>query len=470
VFLCYTRSKVGLGLSGVFSLVRMDIWEYDDYQGMDEECPDEVLALLDVAKIKKPEVKIVVEESIVPHVACEIVQAMPKNIIPVLGENKLLRVSYNESRKAKENPSGDLIMAEGDLIVSGKREVLEWAHSNNKVMFRRLVRDHYDEYLELANTLDAVDSLHIWRLMRDITPVKNQVSKNEAVIGAGLSTLSKLRGLYQKTFYTSAVMFGSSNYLHSMSYMPNLRCCVDTDCAESDGFYVQGNLINWRDFVFPGELIVSDCALGGDYEGGLVIPEYYYDIYKDMVRAGHVVIFKGCITDDELYSIPIVDWSTYRPHNMEIFCLTSPGADCLLPREDIMSDMREYNVRRMNCIRGNYFNRVTNAIRVTLEELDSVKLRGVGYKFSGEKCRSTIDKMIKSIKINSSSVWHNNCMDEFYVAPLFDEYLHVGCEPPVVFLDCYFLAKDKERLMASLFKTYNVVYDPDFGWCGESFK
>lgn len=433
--------------------------------------PDNIQEIIDLPRLTPGVQSVKVEGSVATAVAVSLVESTPAKTLEVLGKNDMVRVCFSETRGAVENENGDSILVEGEVCVSGKLECLKWAAENNKKMYRRLVKRFYGDYLDMAEKEDMVEALKIWRLLRATTPVKNLVSKKEPVMGAGLTTLSKIRGLALRVPGRKfSVIFGVGNWKHNMGYLPGVRRCVDSDAwssPEESDYYVRGKLDDWRKWVNQGDLIISDCSLGEGYEGGMQIPESYYGVYDEMTKAGHYVICKASKEADWVYTRRHMDSASYRPHNMEIFLLLSPREsenNSILDRDLVEEEMRDWNNHRMRAMMKGEFCDFPDKLTVSAEELYQVESVTKTLYFTGVKDTSVISALVNELNPVVGGSWEEDCLNKYYRAPIFEEYLDLDEELPVVLLDVGHLAKDRDRLMASFHLWYEMEFDEDVGW------
>lgn len=455
----------------------MEMWDdFDDFESLPEEEPGlefrEVVEKSTVLNKDLVRSKLTEEVQVNSRVV-DVLSAAPDEVLPVLGVNALVRQPQVEKRWY-EIKDGVLCVEGGSFHVDMK-SIVGWAEKNNTSLFRDLVFDNYEEYLREAERADVFEALLWYRRLRSVTPTLNVVSKKLTVMEAGLSTLGKIRDLlsYGASLAgtTSTVAFGIGGPHHAMAYHPNVVLCVDTDsrCEGADrNYFVKGNLLDWKKYVQAGDMILSDCSLGDSDMLGLEIPNGYYEVYKEMCKAGHYVLCKI-----NKFGVPYRDnWSVasigyYREHNMEAFVLLSPKISENVYRMrdlDIEARMRQANDSRMRWILGRRFDTEGVVLRYTEDELlKALGLSKLIYRW-GEKNYSVVRDIFVNHSEKLDRTWKALCYDGNYSLVEFCDYLDVNFEYPCILMDMQYLAADKERLFASFHAQCVMEFWDEIGW------
>lgn len=421
------------------------------------------------------------EEVVVSDKVVDVLSQAPQETLAILGANEIVRVPQVERKWYQVTPEGDALKIEGGAEVSGFKEVLIWARDNNLSLFRDLVFKNYSLYLEYAQQAEPEEALLWYRMLRSVTPVLNLISKKIEVMPAGLSTLTKIRYALDYAFELGAprsvVGFGIGNFTHAMAYHPDIVMCVDTDSwshGSERGYFVRGDLRDWKKYVDRGDMILSDCSIGSDQAMGMEIPRAYYDVYKEMVQAGFYVlakINKLSLPLEENWSVATIVY--YREHNMEAFVLLSPLPDQNVYKMqdlDILDRMRDANDYRMRRILSREFN--TQGVTFNYTERDlakALKIADITYR-TGEKNYSVIRDVFHRYSDNLGRDWRRLCMDRDIKCMEFKDFLEIPVELPCILIDVEYLAADKERLFASFHQKCVMEWYDDIGWVAVEMK
>lgn len=406
------------------------------------------------------------EECQVAQVAFHVAESLEPQVLECLGVNAALHRSVAEHYDSTWDENAQVLHVEGGSIISGLLPSLRWLRENDLKKFRKIMEAHKEHLLEQAETMDLVEALSVWRLVRALHPSRDKISKREYIQGAGSTTLSKVRGLLRRVDYKSAVVFGAGNYAHRMSYIPRTRICVDTDswCGPGErSFYLKGNLQDWHHFVRPGELIVSDCSTT-DGEGQF-IPKEYASIYSDMVARGHNVLFKGDCFDTK-DGFCCVDYARYRPHNREVFFLVSPCVEkniVRFDREQALEEIRDGNIVRMRHMAVGEYLLCKDRLTITRAEEEQIKSVSRSLYPEGVKNTSVLSMLNCPLR-DTGKDWMTICMDEKYKPPDLDFDLKIDLEAPVVLMDIDKIGHDDERVLFSFWKRYDMAFDRRIGW------
>lgn len=328
--------------------------------------------------------------------------------------------------------------------------------------------------LELAESLPLEESLKLYRQIRSITPALNKVTKKYAVMGGGMSTLSKIRDMldYADTQVPGGIKsicaFGISNYKHAMCYHPKIRVCYDTDVRKPGNYFVKGDLRKWKSYVRPGEFILSDCSLGESEGSGLDIPEDYYDIYSDMVKHGHPVLFKFSKNGGVVKrNLRVDSVCYYREHNMEAFALVTPwGKDVdryELGKMEYELEVKRANDERMRLFICRDYDVPDATLRVREAELTHAMNVLRNAERGGKKAMSVVCDIIGEFG-SLKRGWNRLCFDKEYQKVEFEDFLTLDIDLPCVLLDMGTLASDHERLIASFFHNFEMEFVEEFGW------
>lgn len=415
------------------------------------------------------------EEVVVSDMVVDVLSQAPEESLAILGANEIVRIPQVEKKWYQVSEAGDVLNIEGGACIKGLKSVLVWARDNNLSLFRDLVFKNYAIYLEFAQQAEPEQSLQWYRMLRSVTPVLNLISKKLEVMPAGLSTLTKIRYAldyaYELGAPRSIIGFGVGNYTHAMAYHPDIKMCVDTDSwshGDERGYFVRGDLRDWKKYVDRGDMILSDCSIGGDEAMGMEIPTAYYELYKEMVEEGYYVlakINKTCIPLKENWQVATIVY--YREHNMEAFVLLSPLKSqnvYSLQDLDIVTRMREANDSRMRRILSREFNTQGVTFNYTEKELQkALRIADTIYR-TGEKNYSVIRDVFHRYSDALGREWRSLCMDKNVSLLKYDELLDIPVELPCILIDVEYLAADKERLFASFQKKCVMEWYDEIGW------
>lgn len=461
------------------------VWSVEDEFGdLPEEDPGQDFELVFESPIilNREVVRTVkVEEVVVSEQVVDILSTAPEETLAILGANEIVRVPQVERKCYEYDKEKSKLILEGGGEIVGEKNVLVWARDNNTNLFRDLIFQNYEKYLEIAYLADLEESLLWYRMLRSVTPALNIVSKKFDVMNNGLSTLGKIRNMLDFARDLGApqsiVAFGVGNYTHDMCYHPDVRLCVDTDSwshGDESAYFERGDLINWRDYVGEHDMILSDCSIGSDMAMGMEIPEVYYQVYKDMVEAGYFVlakISKFGLLWKENWAVASICF--YREHNFEAFVLISPRAEQNVYNMrdfDLADRMRGANDGRMRRILSREFDSPGVEFRFTMREIDkALNLANVVYR-TGEKNFSVMRDVFNRFSDELGKNWRKLCLDKNPIIGDYLEYLDIPVELPCILIDVEFLAADKERLFASFHQKCVMEWYDEVGWAAVEMK
>lgn len=403
--------------------------------------------------------------------AVEIVDGMKDTAVVTLGDNRVLRQGVFEGEKVELISAEEIKTESGDSI-TGAIQVLGYCYENNTAAFRKLLtnKSNWDFYCESMKGYKDEDVLRLCRYMRSITPARNRVSKKAATIAAGDTTLAKVRSLIAEAKRLSGnknvVAYGVGNPTHMMGYVEGIRVCYDTDVpfGESD-YYREGNLLDWEKHLKKSDIVLSDASYGESRDGGMIIPEKFYDIYRKMAKTHYVV----CKVDKLDFKDPVLDVTWFRDHNRECFVLLGPGADQQLEDFEFGKLIRASNMQRMALMRDGFY--MSGKARLTVDEGNLRQCKKVARTLylKGEKYRSVVEAVVKKFGEKLSKTWKDYCMTPYRM--VFMEEVHeLDVDLPCVLMDVENLAKNKERLYHSFFTQCVMEYDETVGWVALSYN
>lgn len=426
--------------------------------------------LEDLWVIKQPVIELGPDETVVSQVAVDLVRSMNENDLEMIGRNKLTRVTFSEIKNADYD--GNNIVKEGIILAFGPVKSLKWAKENDIGLFRRMIKDHYHTFTEIAEGSEPLEALEIWRMLRFCHKVSDKISKKMEYLGAGTTTLSKIRPLLtHRLCQTSRVVYGVANPNHCMGYADRVRVCYDTDnqvVEKESAYYRYGDLSDWRDHVQPGELIISDCSLANESNTGMSIPERYYGIYAEMLQSGHAVLHKAA--KDQIIGMRVANYCMLKPHNMEIFLLRSPvdEENIYTMDDELLFEMMDANRQRMENIRtrdyGDYYDRYT----IEDTELRQIERISKAVYFEGIKNPSVITNLMGDVDYNRQ--WERLCMDPYYLERDLEIYYKIRVECPAVLVDVYVDGVDCDRLFNTFFHRYEMEFVDEIGWVAMGLK
>lgn len=457
----------------------MDDW-YSEFDYLPERDPGEefMTVMAEPVILNKEVVRTKVDEVEVSEKVVEVLIEAPEESLAILGANEIVRFPQVDRRWYCFQEG--VLHTEGGVILSTIKDQLLWARNHNVPLFREMIFKNYLDILSIAQRSKTEEALSWYRMLREVTPALNIISKKFESMSAGLSTLGKIRwqleGAYERGAPRSVVAFGVGNSNHAMAYHPWIRVCVDTHAEydfEREDYFRVGNLFNWKDFVKQGDMILSDCALNNSDGTGMQIPDTYYSVYENMANAGFWVLCKI----DKL-GLPykknwrVCDIGYYREHNKEAFVLLSPfrNQDNLQIKDlDIEERMLASNFTRMRKILSREFEMKPAILHVSEGELDKALKMSTKIKDRGKKGLSVIESIFSRFAPLTRE-WKDLCLDPHVEVENFLEYLKIRVELPCILLDVGYLSRDKMRLMASFHHFCIMEFDPGIGWVAVAMK
>lgn len=384
-----------------------------------------------------------------------IIEQLPEDVVETIATNSCVRYPISEARLIYVENNEFLVEGKEDLTGISK---LTYLSRKNKPIFRKLANEKMDEFKKEAFQEDVSKGLPYFRLMRMLHPGRDRASKNLETTALGNSTYGKIAPFLSHVSSASCVGFGIASKKHRMWGFPGMRLCVDIK-SSGVGMFKEGNLRDWRDFVKPGELIISDCSVADEVDLGMLVPDSYYGIYDEMCRSGHTVIFKA---DKLKYKGPVEHSYIYRSHNREIFVMRNKNTSAteVLDEEFLRERMSMGNQVRME--EFDHYQSYNYSGYVNMSVVRGLRKNVVNMEF---KNLSTVD-IIPRVKMRDRGCFH----DPDWRDPGLRTYLDFKYELPAVLMDLGFMTTDAERLLATAFNKCIMEYDDVVGWVAMEYR
>lgn len=401
--------------------------------------------------------RLVVETPVV-----QIVTQLPPRVVKVIGNNEAFRHPINESL-AYEYHNGVLVVENG-AVLNTLLDILSWAERYNHSFLKTFVNERYVELVAICKTLPPDEALRVFRKMRVADRLSNYLSKRELALRTGDSTYAKVNILLQRYNLGSMpkVVFGVSSPMQGMSNLSDVEAFIDP-ISVGCGKYKVGNIKDWKKYVKPGHLVVSDASVGLVELEGMQIPPAFYSIYREMAQS-NLVICKVDRLASQVAGWEYRDALSVREYNRELFLLIGPGQTTYsLDVQDQGEQVMQANLERMRKIRyREYCPNIRSSI--TKEVFDGIGEREVVPKV---KQKFALDLLPGCAPGRS---WQALCLDRGarFVSSKFK--MKISLDLPIVLMDVGFLSKDPERLMSSFFDQYDLEYDDLIGWVATDVK
>lgn len=402
-----------------------------------------------------PRVDLKESVAIAPGVV-ELVQQLPVDLVATIGDNNVRRL--NEVPRREYVLNDNVLVDEVGNVVEGD-DVLLWADRNNRTLFRKIVSENKEDMMDAAFCDDPEKSLKIYRTIRKADRLGDRLSKKIDSAAKGGTTFGKIMPLLlriPKKDRKKIVVFGCANRGHKMSYLPGVRLCVDI-AGIGDEFFVKGDLREWRKYVRDGDVIVSDCSIGGSDGDGMYVPLDYLDIYEQMAKNHYVIAKLDKLRDRAKYAATEV----YRRHNREYFALFGRALKRKVRLYDPEAMMLEGNDDRMgSIISKKYMLNTRSAVRE--EDIDSI-MENAFYEKRGVKGNSVLEDLCAGAKRKVRG-WKEMCMDKDAYLPGYGKDLSLDFELPAIMMDIGNIYCDPERLWAYLHTYFKTEFDESVGW------
>lgn len=392
-----------------------------------------------------------------------LIERAPPAVVKALGNPYLPYATVEDKRSL--TVEFDLVVDEFGSRINGVEHVLAYLWLTHKTEFRSYVWKYFDELAQYAESLPVDRALRVYRYMRKVTPALDKVS-NKSMVWTGYSTIHKVKNLTEKAYRLAGegcVVYGVGRPQHDMAWTPGVVKCYDT-FSVNKGLFEHGNLLDWKEHDLPS-VVVSDACIGEQEQMGFFVPKDYYQVYRDMLRAGKYVVCKCKVTDRPFDRC--VDAYTYKDHNLEVFLLVSPVESenvYKIDWPDMEDEARNANKMRLRDMRERDYPYIRDPVTVTRDLLDQVAMLSKVPVVTGQS-NVSVDGQVLDRYVQLDKEWKRLCKDpdarvpEGFVGDDFE------LELPAIALDVGHLAKDKVRLFYSLFVKFKMKeFDSDLGW------